>query len=232
MQARWATASPTALQAHDVRCTWRTWARRRAHDPHRRRLGTRRDALAVELPTCVRTPHPPASRPDGGFGAIATSRPPDVCGSCRSCRTSRSTDAGDTRRPAKMLRVRSGPAGDVAWRPGPSAPSRSGTAPASNLERHAAARPPSRVAWPIKPEAGDVGARVDRIRAGSARSASRPRGSTSSIDATAASTTAAGARPNFRAVAMTPVPSGFVSNSRSPGRRRRSSRSRADPLRR
>ena len=38
------------------------------------------------------------------------------------------------------------------------------------------------------------------------------------IDSTAASTAASGARPALIAVAMIPVPSGFVSNSTSPGR--------------
>ena len=68
-----------------------------------------------------------------------------------------------------------------------------------------------------QPEAGDIGAGVDRIRRQS-RSASLAARFSRTIDATAAATGASGARPALIAVAMMPVPSAFVSSSTSPGR--------------
>ncbi len=67
-----------------------------------------------------------------------------------------------------------------------------------------------------QPEPGDVRARVHDRRRRFSRTSAAARFSVV-IDRTAASMAASGARPNFSAVAMTPVPIDLVSNSASPG---------------
>ena len=121
---------------------------------------------------------------------------------------------GDTHAAGKVVTVGPGPPGML---PGTSAraPSSSGTRPAWISSVHPLAIAISE-AWPIRPNP------VMSVQACTTPGATAPRTSAAAlfraaIDRVAASIAAGGARPNFSAVAMMPVPIGLVRISASPG---------------